>query len=81
LVQQNAEHFPPSGTAWGVFSIGRDGSLENVIQQVRTHLANMGYTMRPAFYQEINPRTAQPPKGELVAFQQGGVPKLYLERS
>ncbi|KAK3616129.1 hypothetical protein LTR56_026154 [Elasticomyces elasticus] len=42
----------------------------------------MGYDMRPAFYQEINPEDVSPPKGELVGcFRATGITELYLESS
>ena len=79
LVRDNARAFPTSTTAWGVFSYGANGSLQAVIRQVQRQLATMGYEMRPAFYQELNPTNVMPPEGELVGIRRAGVAELYLE--
>ncbi|KAK6442247.1 hypothetical protein LTR95_001522 [Oleoguttula sp. CCFEE 5521] len=79
LVGNNAAHFPSSTTAWGIFSQSPEGPMRSVIAQVQTQLHLMGYGMRPAFYQEIAPKDATPPKGEVVSLHRYGVAELYLE--
>ena len=80
LVRQNARWFPTSTTAWGVFACNEEGGLQSVFTQFRSHLATMGYEIRPAFYRNIDSRLVRSPKGELVGLRRAGVSELYLER-
>jgi hypothetical protein len=84
MLVEHANHFPPSSTAWGIFSRGRDssGPVESIVDQVQTHLNAIGYTMRPAFYQVLDAQTIAPPKGEVVSFlDKDGIAELWLERT
>ena len=82
LVRQNARHFPPPDTAWGIFAVDPDQRpLQNVVQQIETHLTTIGFGFRKAFYKEIDPNDVKSPKGELVGVRRSSGPRLYLERS
>jgi hypothetical protein len=84
LLSVHANHFPPSSTAWGIFSRGRDsaGPVESIMDQVQTHLSASGYTLRPAFYEVLDAQTIAPPKGEVVSFfNKDKLAELWLERT
>jgi hypothetical protein len=84
LLRENANHYPPSSTAWGIFSRGRDsaGPVESIMDQVQTPLSASGYTMRPAFYEVLDAQVIAPPKGEVVSFFNiDEKAELWLERN
>ncbi len=45
LVRENANAFPTSTTAWGVFCDGPGGVMQQVVDQVQTRLSSMGYAL------------------------------------
>ena len=80
LHNDNLKHFPPKSTAWGIFSVGPDGSMKTVETQVRNALGTIGYNMNAEVYQEINPILFKSPKGEVVAYMRGNERLLFLEK-
>jgi hypothetical protein len=84
ILMENVSHFPPSSTAWGIFSRGRDsaGPVEAIVDQVQNHLHALGYTMNPAFYEVLDAKMITPPKGEVVSFfNKDKIAELWLERT
>jgi hypothetical protein len=71
-IQADQTLFPPVSTSCGVFSRNEEGPLHDVIAQVRSSLAGMGYPMQPT-YDDVQVRGfLVPPKGELLAYFKGG---------
>lgn len=80
LLRKHADEFPKSSTSWGIFAVSSEGHLKSVEDQVRNHLSLLGYSITAAFYQEIDPQSVNPLKGELVAvLNKSGSAELYLE--
>lgn len=76
---QHQQFFPRDGTAWGIFGKSQHGDLRQIREQISSGLARLGYTMRPAWYEERDALEHKSPQGELVAFYRTGTFNLILE--